>query len=64
MRTRQVTNAAILRVSTVTVIEHHAYQTGNYCSYIERVTVTVIEHHVYQIGNDCSYIDSGFINSY
>ena len=37
MRTRQVTNAAILRVSTVTVIEHHEYQTGNYGSYIERV---------------------------
>ena len=39
MRTRQVTNAAILRVSTVTVIEHHAYQTGNQCSYIESVYI-------------------------
>ena len=37
MRTRHVTNAAILRVSTVTGIEHHAYQTGNYCSYTESV---------------------------
>ena len=37
MGTRQVTNAAILRVSTFTVIEHHAYQTGDYCSYIESV---------------------------
>ena len=37
MRNRQVMIAAILRVSTVTVIEHHAYQTGNYCSYIESI---------------------------
>ena len=37
MRTRQVTIAAILRVSKVTVIEHHGYKTGNYCSYIESV---------------------------
>ena len=35
MCTRQVTIAAILRVSTVTVIEHHAYQIGNDCSYID-----------------------------
>ena len=35
MRTREVTNAAILRVSTVTVIEHHVYQIGNDCSYID-----------------------------
>ena len=39
MRTRQVTNSAILRVSKVTVIEHHAYQTGNDCSYIESVYI-------------------------
>ena len=37
MRTRQVTIAAILRVFIVTVIEHHAYQSGNDCSYIESV---------------------------
>ena len=39
MRTRQVTNAAILRVSTLTVIEHHGYQTGNQRSYIESVYI-------------------------
>ena len=64
MRTRQVTNAAILRVSTVTGIEHHAYQTGNYCSYIESGYLTVIEHHAYQTGNYCSYIESVYSNSY
>ena len=35
MCSRQVTIAAILRVSTVTVIEHHAYQIDNDCSYID-----------------------------
>ena len=39
MHTRQVTNAAILRVSTLTVIEHHGYQTDNQCSYIESVYI-------------------------
>ena len=41
MRTRQVTNAAILRVSTLTVIEHHA-------AILRVSTVTVIEHHAYR----------------
>ena len=39
MRSRQVTNAAVLRVSTLTVIEHHGYQTDNQCSYIESVYI-------------------------
>ena len=48
MRTRQVTIAAILRVSTVTVIEHHAYSRQVTIAAILRVnTVAVIEHHVY-----------------
>ena len=63
MRTRQVTIAAILRVSTVTVIEHHAYQTGNIAAVLRVSTLTVIEHHAYQTDNYCSYIESVYSNS-
>ena len=64
MRTRQVTNAAILRVSTLTVIEHHGYQTVTNAAILRVSTLTVIEHHAYQTGNYCSYIESVYSNSY
>ena len=64
MRTRQVTIAAILRVFTVTVIEHHAYRQVTIAAILRVSTVTVIEHHAYQTGNYCSYIESIYSNSY
>ena len=49
MRTRQITIAAILRVSTVRVLEHHVYQTGNYCSYIQIKSNQIKSNQVYLV---------------